>query len=277
MSFTEEELRSFNSILEQRLSAHRSEVERMLDQRLHTLRREFDQRLIAVQQEIIRALVQKHAEQQSMLNHVMNQKFSLQQSDVTRLVGKELERKQVHLSELVDQTMATQLLSIEQLLNQYFSTQEGDGAALSPEQASRFETIEVQTDLPWDELLDMFSKALDERFATLKESMQAAIKDEEVHLSARFHALLSQIRHEYTPVQPQPYLGNLTTLQEVFNSIEQLERIIESMQIAMTNGHALLANRLYHHQQLSLERAHPAQQPAPSAVQPSNGMNSQKS
>src|SRR5690348_2251008 len=118
MSFTEEELRSFNSILEQRLSAHRSEVERMLDQRLHSLRREFDQRLIVVQQEIIRALVQKHAEQQSVLNHTMNQKFSLQQSDVTRLVGKELERKQKqqqqHLSELVDQTMATQLLGIEQ-------------------------------------------------------------------------------------------------------------------------------------------------------------------
>ena len=46
-------------------------------------------------------------------------------------------------------------------------------------------------------------------------------------------------------------------MQDVFTSIERLERIIESMQMAMTSNAALLSNRVYHHQQLPLERAHP--------------------
>jgi hypothetical protein len=51
--------------------------------------------------------------------------------------------------------------------------------------------------------------------------------------------------------------GNATSIQEVLHGIEHLERIIESMQVAMTSNHALLSNRLFHHQQLPLERAHP--------------------
>jgi hypothetical protein len=54
------------------------------------------------------------------------------------------------------------------------------------------------------------------------------------------------------------YDENPTSIQEVLHGIEHLERIIESMQVAMTSNHALLSNRLYHHQQLPLERAHPA-------------------
>ena len=47
-------------------------------------------------------------------------------------------------------------------------------------------------------------------------------------------------------------------LREALHGIDHLERIIESMQVAMTSNLALLSNRLYHHQQLPLERAHPA-------------------
>jgi len=43
------------------------------------------------------------------------------------------------------------------------------------------------------------------------------------------------------------------------------------MQVAMTANHALLSNRLYHHQHLPLERAHPASLPEPA---PPNGNNS---
>jgi hypothetical protein len=62
-------------------------------------------------------------------------------------------------------------------------------------------------------------------------------------------------------------------MQEVFQSIEQLERIIESLQVAMTANHALLSNRLYHHQQLPLERAHGGQQPTNQVAHP-NGTGS---
>ena len=271
MSFTEDELRAFNSILEQRFTAHRREMEHMLDQRIQTLRRDFEQRLISAQQEIIRILVQKLADQQGALNDALNQKFGMQQASVTQVVRKELEGKQEQqqqrLSEQVDQTLAAQLLAIEQLLNQHFSSG-FDGMAISPEQVAHFEAIEVQTDLPWDDLLDIFGKALDERFADLKVSIQAAIKDGEHPLSARHHMPDA----EYMSVPLQPYMNNVATLQDVCTSIEQLERIVESMQVAMTNGHALLANRLYHHQHLPSERAHPAHQPPTNPVGQSNGV-----
>ena len=52
------------------------------------------------------------------------------------------------------------------------------------------------------------------------------------------------------------YEENPTNIQEILHGIEHLEQIIESMQVIMTSNHALLSNRLYHHQQLPLERAH---------------------
>jgi hypothetical protein len=272
MSFTEDELRAFNSILEQRLAAHRRDVEHMLDLRIQILRRDFEQRLIAMQQEIIRNLIQKLVDQQGALNEALNQKFGMQQASITQAMGKEFdckqEQQQQRLSGLVDQSLTAQLLAIEQLLHQHLLPQSSNGAMIPAEQASQFEAIEVQTDLPWDDLLAIFGKALDERLATLKDSMQATIKDEEQHLAASFHVLASQLREEYAHVQPQSqsYTGDLTTLQEVFNSIEQLEHIVESMQVAMTNSHALLANRLFHHQQLPLERAHPVQQSQPPTI-----------
>lgn len=269
MSFTRDELQAFNSILEQRLAAHRCEVEQMLDLRIQTLYRDFEQRLISMQQEIICVLAQKLVEQQGALNDALNQKSGMQQAASAQVLdGKlacEQEQQQQGLTGMVEQSLADRLFAIEQLLHQQMS----NGTLAPVEQAPRFEAIEVQTDLPWDDLLAIFGKALDERLVTLKDSlqsmvretMQAAFKDEEQHLTARLLALASQLREEYAHLQShsQPSGGNLTTMQEVFTSIEQLERIIESMQVAITNNHALLANRLFHHQQLPLERAHPAQ------------------
>jgi hypothetical protein len=48
---------------------------------------------------------------------------------------------------------------------------------------------------------------------------------------------------------------------------------MESMQVAMTANHALLSNRLYHHQQLPLERAHPNPS-GQTHVAPANGVSS---
>src|SRR5215467_3407738 len=104
--------------------------------------------------------------------------------------------------------------------------------------------------------MDVIGKALDERLATLNEATQRSLKNLEQYLSMRLHSL----RDEFVRSQPQsaPLNGSTTTIQEVLHGIEHLERIIESMQVAMTANHALLSNRLYHHQQLPLERAHPA-------------------
>jgi hypothetical protein len=66
------------------------------------------------------------------------------------------------------------------------------------------------------------------------------------------------------------YEENPTSIQEILHGIEHLEQIVESMQVVMTSNHALLSNRLYHHQQLPFERAHNANDHAKPT---SNGVN----
>jgi hypothetical protein len=120
------------------------------------------------------------------------------------------------------------------------------------------EAFEVQTELPWEDLSDMIGKALDERLSALSEAISRSLQNLEQYLSVRIHGL----RDEFVRSQPQTAAlnSNHTSVQEVLHGIEHLERVVESLQVAMTANHALLSNRLYHHQQLPLERAHPGGQ-----------------
>jgi hypothetical protein len=244
MSFTEDELQAFNTILERRLSAHRRDMEQTLDRRMNALRRDLDQRLATAQQEILRALASQLSSQQNGLNATLNQKFDLQRRQVAQVVSQQAQGNQQHIEELMDRVQAAQLLGIEQLISQHFALQSrdevvanaGGNAHLPP---PRIEAIEVQTDLPWEDLVEVFGKVLDTRLAALNES-----------LSVQLRNLREQV---------QAYRGDAasaTNTREVLRGIEQLEHIIESMQVVMTTNHALLSNRLYHHQQLPLERAH---------------------
>src|SRR5439155_13905089 len=92
----------------------------------------------------------------------------------------------------------------------------------------------------------------------LNEAIQRSLKNLEQYLSVRLHSLRDEFLRNQAPGQGQQtlYNGNATSIQEILHGIEHLERIIESMQVAMTANHALLSNRLFHHQQLPLERAH---------------------
>lgn len=205
MSFTEDELQAFNAVLDQRLAAHRQEIERALDRRLDDLRRDMTQRLSSFQGETINALEQ-------------------------------------HLS------------------------QHDLGAGPQNLQA-QLEAIEIQTDLPWEELGALVGKQLDERLAALHTLFQRLIVDLEQQLAIQ----LRNLRAEIAQAQGQPYSGQgnngTSIIPEVLTGIEHLERVIESMQVAMTANHALLSNRLYHHQQLPLERAHPL---GPSRIAPAS-------
>ena len=276
MSFTADELQSFNDILDKKLSVHRLEMERVFDQRLQTLRRELDRRLSIFQQEIIQTLTQRQSEQQRGLQNALNQKLNTQQLNISQAVDNEFRQRQQQqlpqIESLVDRALAAQLLAIEELLNQRFSMQtlEESGVQVA-ERPPHFEAIEVQTELPWEDLIDIIGKALDERFARLSETNQATMRNWEQYLSAQLRSLQTQLQDRALQIrQTQAYSGNLTSMQEVFQSIEQLERIIESMQVAMTANHALLSNRLYHHQQLPLERAHPGSRPPTPSAPPDN-------
>jgi exonuclease VII large subunit len=268
MSFTQDELQAFNTILERRLAAHDREVEQAFDRRINALRRDFGQLLAAAQQEILRSLAWQLANQQNGLNATLNQKFDMQQKHVTQAVSQQAERGQQQTEELLDRVQGTQLLGIEQLIGQRLalpSTGEGaahtDGDEHTP--PPHIEAIEVQTDLPWEDLADVFGKLLDARFTALNESIQAIMRSWEQHFSVQLHNMRGQI---------QPYRGDMASVthsNEILRGIEQLEQIVESMQVVMTTNHALLSNRLNHHQQLPLERAHPSSHAHPTSL---NGM-----
>jgi phenylalanyl-tRNA synthetase alpha subunit len=258
MSFTEDELQSFNNILEQRLSAQSREMEQAFDQRISALRRDMEERLAATQQDILRSLSLKIAEQQNMLNTSLSQNLSTQQAHIISAFNRDVEQRQQHIDGTIDSMLAAQLLGIEQLLDQRLSHPKLDDMAMPIDEVlPQLDTIEVQTDLTWEDLSDVIGKALDQRLSVLHESTQSAIRNLEQDLSARLYGLREELLNSRAQVLSQPFDEMPSSMQEVLRGIDHLERIIESMQVAMTSNHALLSNRLYHHQQLPLERAHP--------------------
>jgi len=268
MSFTEDELQAFNSILEQRLSVHRREMERVFDQRMNEYRRDLDQRLVTVQRDTLRNLSQKISELENRMDTILSDKLNTQQTRITQAITHDTEQRQKQFEGNIDRTLAAQLLGIEQLLSQQLSEQILQDATITAGVPAQLEAIEVQTELPWEDLMDVIGKILDERLSSLNEATQRSLKNMEQYLSVRLHSL----RDEFVRSQghgPQSYYnGSATTIQEVLHGIEHLERIIESMQVAMTANNALLSNRLFHHQQLPLERAHPG---GSTRAMPNNG------
>ena len=271
MAFTPDELQAFNDILERRLAAQRRDIEQLFERQTQKLRHDFEQRLIASQQEIARVVAQLLREQQKQWQILLQQKLGEQQMSFTQAVSREVRSQQAEqapVAQVIDQALAAQLLAIEELLERATIAQAQEQEEESfADQEPRFEAIEVQTDLPWEELIAVFGKVLDEHLSGFAESTLTAFRNWEQIVSSRLHAIQTQL-HEVMMQgrQTQTFSGNLNTMQEVFQSIEQLEHLIESMQVAMTTNHALLSNRLYHHQQLPLERAHPGSQIAPTAI-----------
>jgi hypothetical protein len=257
MSFTQDELQSFNTILEQKLSIHRREMEHSFDKRMNVLRREFEQRLASVQQDLLRHLPVRLSDQQNKLRNTFIQQLEGQQEHIKETFNQEIEHLQQQQQQMfeatVERALAAQLLAIEQLINQRLPLQSIESQrAYENEEHPDIGTIEVQTEVSWEDLVDVIDKSIGERLSTLEETIQSIVKHTEHYLLTQLHIL----RNDLTQGR-QSYSGNITNIQDVFTSIEQLERIIESMQVAMTANHALLSNRLYHHQQLPLERAHP--------------------
>ena len=261
MSFTKDELQSFNTILEQKLTQQRRELERSFDQRLQVFKREIEQRLVFTQQDLVRVLSQHLSEQYRKLKETLNQKIDVQQIHNRSTVISEAELKQ-QLEEVVEHALDTQLISFDQLIGERFA--HVDETAVSAIEASpNFAEMELHTEIPLDDLAEVVNKALAERFSTLDTSLKMSVTTIEQYLTTRLQTLHEQLIQNTShdaldahPVQVQPIDGTITNMQDVFTSIERLERIIESMQVAMTSNHALLSNRMYHHQQLPLERAH---------------------
>ena len=269
MSFTEDELQSFNNILEQRLSAQSQAMEQAFDQRMSALRHDMEEHFAAIQQDNLRTLSLRIAD---ALSTALSQNLSTQQTQIISAFNHDVEQRQQHIEGTIDSMLAAQLLGIEQLLDQRLTHPKLDDMPMSTNEVlPQLDTIEVQTDLTWEDLSDVIGKALDQRLSVLHESTHSAIRNLEQDLSARLYSLREELLNGYIHVQasPQSFDEMPTSMQEVLRGIDHLERIIESLQVAMTSNSALLSNRLYHHQQLPLERAHPASRPH---TTPSNGV-----
>jgi|GEM_PF-606482 len=261
MSFTEDELQSFNTILEQRLTAQRKEMERVFEQRIIESRRDSEQRFFTMQQEMLRTMALKLTEMQGRLDSMFSEKLQTQQTRITQAISLDAEQKNQQVESSLARLLEAQLPAIEQLLSkqlQELSLQSLEDTVMTANGVHPLEAFEVQTELPWEDLSDMIGKALDERLSALSEAFSRSLQNLEQYLSVRIHGL----RDEFVRSQPQAstFNGNHTSVQEVLHGIEHLERVVESLQVAMTANHALLSNRLYHHQQLPLERAHPGGQ-----------------
>lgn len=264
MSFTKDELQSFNTILEQKLMQQRRELERGFDQRLHLFKRELDQRLAFTQQEFVRTLSQSLSEQYRKLKVIVSQHIDMQQVRTSVPVVGDVEFKQ-QLEDIVEHALDTQLISFDQLINERF-TIVNEVPTSSIETSPDFAGMELHTEIPLDDLAEVVNKTLDERFSSLDEVLKSSITGIEKYLATRLDGLGEELPAQPNStrgervVETQSPDGTITMMHDVFTSIERLERIIESMQVAMTSNHALLSNRLYHHQQLPLERAHSGMQ-----------------
>ena len=269
MSFTEDELQSFNSILEQRLQAQQRDMERALDQRMNEYRRDLDQRLGTVHADVQRGVFQKLSDFQVRLETTLSEKLNTQPAQLTQALNREFEQIQQQFEGNIDRMLAAQLLGIEQLITHYSSQSDVGDTIISAGVPTQLDPIEVQTELSWEDLMDIIGRALDDRLSELNDSIQKSLKNLEHYLSVRLHSLRDEFLRNKTQGH-QAFYEEPTSIQEILHGIEHLEQIVESMQVVMTSNHALLSNRLYHHQQLSIERAHNAHdhtRPLP------NGMN----
>jgi S-adenosylmethionine/arginine decarboxylase-like enzyme len=194
-------------------------------------------------------------------NAILDQRLAVHRQEIEQALARRLDdfRRDMtqHLSSFQKETIS--------VLGQHLSQQ--DLGTSSQDLRAQLEAIEVQTDLPWEELATLVGKQLDERLTALHTLFQHTMMDLEQQLATQLRNLHAEIAH----AQRQPYGGQgndgTSIIPEVLTAVEHLERVIESMQVAMTANHALLSNRLYHHQQLPLERAHPL---GPSRIAPSS-------
>ena len=276
MSFTEDELQSFNTILEQRLQTQQREMERALDQRMNEYRRELDQRLATVHADIQRGVSQKLSDFQVRLETVLSEKLNTQPTHLMQALNREIEQKQQQFEGNIDRMLAAQLLGIEQLISHHSfpSDSELDNSAISDDATEQFDTIEVQTELSWEDLMDIIGKALDDRLSVLNDTVQRSLKNLEHYLSVGIHSLRDEFLRNNSQGQGHESIfgGDPTNIQEILHGVEELEQVVESMQVVMTSNYALLSNRIYHHQQLPYDRAHHTND---LTRQFSNGMNKQ--
>jgi hypothetical protein len=200
------------------------------------------------------------------LNDIFDQKTLELQGDLEQffdqrlqILRHEFEQHQQRMEESIERSFVAQLLAFEQLINQRFPASSSPVPVVYTDQPqTSFEAIEVQTEIPWEDLIDLLNKALNERFITFNTSLQTQLQDLEQEVSSQIQLLREDLRKEQSMSAFSATHATDIETEDIVTSINQLERIVESMQVAMAANSTLISNRLSHHQRLPMERAHPS-------------------
>ncbi len=121
MSFTQDELDAFNTILEQKLAIHRRELELSLDQRMNLLKQEFEQYLTVLGQNLLHNLSVRVPVQQNGASDAVShlQPYSAR-------VIEEVEQGDVEIAEMQAEIAWEDLLNvIDKVVSDRLSTLEG--------------------------------------------------------------------------------------------------------------------------------------------------------
>jgi hypothetical protein len=186
------------------------------------------------------------------LNNIFDQKMAILQHELEQSLNQRMQVLKREFEDVVERILTAQLI------NQRLSAPVTQlSVPYTNESRPNLEAIEVQTEIAWEDLTELIDKILMERLAALNVSLQSKMQEMERALTARIRQWRDSTHYTQSYLPHERSTDNLTNIHA---SIEQLERLMESMQVVMTTNSALLANRLYHHQQLPLERAHPSRQ-----------------
>lgn len=264
MAFTQDELQALNHIFDQKIAVLQRELQRSLNQRMQVLKREFEQHVKAIVQDLLQNQSRHLSTIQRRSYDTLSQRIEVLHGKTAQMVSQESKRQQQQQKEcfedLLEHTLATQLPTLEQLINQRLSVLMAQSPVpYTNESRPNLEAIEVQTEIACEDLTELIDKVLMERLAALNISLQSRMQEMERALTTRIRQWRDSAHYYTQSFLPHEHsTERLANMQDVFASIERLEHLIESMQVAMSTNSALLTNRLSHHQQLPLERAHPS-------------------
>ncbi|HTI15601.1 MAG TPA: hypothetical protein VL461_13720 [Dictyobacter sp.] len=191
MSFTQDELQALDSIMGQKIDILSRDLERAADRRMSRISHELEQHVISLHQVLLKAFADNQVKMREMFQQFLQIKQRQELSIAT--LGLERYQKDVQQSfeDFIDRSLAAQLLAFEQLLHQHVTESSSiiESATSYSESLQDFKEIEVQTEIAWDELVDLMDHSLDQRFAALQDSLVSFGQDIERRLTAHIQAL----------------------------------------------------------------------------------------
>jgi hypothetical protein len=257
MAFTQDELQSLHSIFDEKLAAQRRDLERLFEQRLETQRHEIEHRLLLGQRELQHVLNNRLEERNKEAREGLQEGLRVLQLRFDQVLVHHIDlHQQEQLREFeasVENTLAAQLIAFEQLLSQHLSV--GDLSANEAREPAMYTpanvqqdlgVIEVQTEIPWDDLVELVDRTFASRLDGLQQALTDLVKSSQSTIIEQMRSLRSTFEQPRVPVADSALV----------QAVEQLERLVESMQVALVANDTFLANRLSLHQQLPSEQAH---------------------